>query len=133
MKRLLAGLAVLALTGCSAGTFHVTGTLELNSARAERIWNVDGCPLSSGGYADIATGTQVTGYDAGGKVVAVGALKDSAAVGDVDVWTSQCTFAFDVAGVPEGSAIYSIEVANRGKASLNRAALRSAVHLRLGS
>ena len=131
MKRLLAGLAVLALTGCSWDTFSVAGTLQLDSARSERVWTAEGCPLSSGGYSDIRDGTQVTVYDASGKAVAVGALTNSLPLGKVGDRTSRCYFAFEVTGIPEGSAIYAIEVSHRGKVSLNRAALRSLLDLRI--
>ena len=62
------------------------------------------------GYSDITNGAQVTVYDASGKLLALGALRQGivAAFG-------YCRFAFTVLGVPAGAGPFMVEVAHRGK------------------
>ncbi|MCS7476248.1 hypothetical protein ACFFQW_05115 [Umezawaea endophytica] len=79
------------------------------------------------GYDDIAEGSQVTVYNASGKAVALGVLKDSDYVGGV------CSFRFAVPEVPAGDEIYQVEVTHRGKISFSdEAARKGDVSLTLG-
>lgn len=79
------------------------------------------------GYDDIAEGAQVTVYNASGKAVALGTLKNSDYSGGV------CSFSFAVPEVPAGEAIYQVEVTHRGKVSFSdEAARKGAVALTLG-
>ena len=129
----LAGIALLVLPGCSAATFDVGGTLQLDASTESVISSERECPLSHGGYADIGTGTQVTVYDASGKAVATGMVGMGVPVGDVGERTSRCHFAFSVPGVPEGSAIYAVEISHRGQVRFSRDDLRGVVSMHLGS
>ncbi len=111
----------------------MSGTLQLNSGQYELVRSAEACPLSGGGYADIRSGTQVTVYDSAGKAVALGRLGIAAPAANVGERTNRCYFALDVDGVPEGSAIYSVEVSHRGRVQFTRDQLRDVIDLTLGS
>lgn len=100
---------------------------------------VDGKCTATEGYADIATGTQVTVRDAAGKAVALGTLgagKVKSLFDDpksaVDGYADLCKFEFFVSKVPDGQSIYSVEVAHRGQVQFTRAALEDWITLTLG-
>jgi hypothetical protein len=77
------------------------------------------CAAGSGGYADIASGTQVTVTDGDGTVIAIGTLGDGVTPHTPDVWAGDweyppCLFPFTIEGVPDSGTIYGIEVSHRG-------------------
>lgn len=67
-----------------------------------------------GGYDDIAKGAAVTVYDAGGKVVAAGAL-GAGHYADPVAYSGDCLFSLVVPDVPKGVKFYQVEITHRGK------------------
>jgi hypothetical protein len=93
-------------------TFTLEGSFELTD---EIVSDGDGCKgRYDSGYDDIAEGTSVTVYGAGGDVVATGALGDS----EEDEDGTTCTFAVAVDDVPKGENFYKVEVSHRGTVQL---------------
>ncbi|MET7735252.1 hypothetical protein ABZT02_28370 [Streptomyces sp. NPDC005402] len=94
------------------GTFTLEGSFDLTDDVVSD--GGDGCQgRYDSGYDDIAEGTSVTVYGAGGEVVATGALGDSKEDED-----GTCTFAVAVDGVPKGERFYKVEVSHRGTVQL---------------
>jgi len=121
----LAGLAVGAgavglawgLSGGGSGapgTFTLRGTMTLTGDNVPSGDTSEECTGYSG-YDDIAAGASVTVYDSNGKVVATGAL------GIGKPKSAACVFPVSVAGVPEGSKFYQVEVSHRGKVTVSSA------------
>lgn len=104
-----------AITAAGPGapeTFTLEGSFELTDEVSG-----DGAGCKGGydsGYDDIAEGTSVTVYGAGGEVVATGALGDSELGED----GTTCTFAVSVDDVPKGEKFYKVEVSHRGTVQL---------------
>lgn len=88
--------------------------------------NGSGC-YGQGGYDDMYGGQTVVVKDAAGAVVAMGALNRGEAVTD-----RRCVFSFTVAGVPQGSQFYTVEVSRRGQTNYTEQQLRAPVNLILG-
>lgn len=130
--------ALLAVAGCGgqsddpaeagADTFAVKGHVTLIYG-AEYVNGDNSGPCQGReGYSDLAEGANVTVADASGDKVALGQLQ----AGTVPRVTMSCRFAFEVTGVPAGSAVYSIEVTHRGSVDFARADAGS-VELTVGS
>lgn len=94
-------------------TFTLKGSFELTD---EVVGDGgDGCKGQyDSGYDDIAEGTSVTVYGAGGDVVATGSLGNS----EEDEDGTSCTFDVAVDGVPKGEKFYKVEVSHRGTVQL---------------
>lgn len=94
-----------------AETFTASGHMTLIDSGVETFQ--DEC-FGSGGYDDMAAGTQVVIRDADGKTVAVGELGPGTPESSVT-----CVFTFNVRDVPAGSNIYSVEISHRGEISFS--------------
>lgn len=125
--------------------FKVTGTVAVEAGDGSEGTDGGDC-VTDGGYADIASGTQVTIKDESGKVIALGSLdpghtsevltlpafnSDTGIIEDRPQAT-KCVFGFSVPNVPEGESFYSIEVAHRGELRYNRSDLGTSLALKLG-
>jgi hypothetical protein len=126
LSPLAAGLAGLALGAGIVGgawaitansgpdkpaTFTLKGTFTLTDRAVPG--DGDGCTAAyDSGYDDIAEGTSVTVYGAGGDVIATGHLGDSKYV------DYTCEFAVAVPDVPKGEKFYKVEVSHRGTIQL---------------
>lgn len=104
--------AITANSGPSEpATFTLEGTFTLTE---DATSTGDDCSASyDSGYDDIAEGTSVTVYGAGGDVVATGELGDSTYSGYT------CEFAIAVPDVPKGEKFYKVEVSHRGTLQLS--------------
>ncbi|MFC8343643.1 hypothetical protein [Streptomyces sp. NPDC057280] len=107
---------VWAITAAGSGgpeTFTLEGSFTLTDEVVSD--GDDGCRGQyDSGYDDIAEGTSVTVYGAGGDVVATGALGDS----EEDEYGTTCTFGVAIDGVPKGEKFYKVEVSHRGTLQL---------------
>ncbi|MDN3021976.1 hypothetical protein [Streptomyces sp. S.PB5] len=107
---------VWAITAAGPGepeTFTLEGSFTLTDEVVSD--GDDGCKGEyDSGYDDIAEGTSVTVYGAGGDVVATGSLGDSAE----DEYGTTCTFDVVVDDVPKGEKFYKVEVSHRGTLQL---------------
>lgn len=99
-------------------TFTLTGKLVV-PARVETFVPDGGC-IGDRGYSDIRPGAGVTVYTASGTVLTTGALT----AGRMD--SMRCAYAFAVVDVPRGEGIYQVEVAGRGKVSVDEATATTA-------
>jgi hypothetical protein len=109
-------------------TFDLTGTFVLNGTSGRLMGNDAKCE-GSRGYDDIRDGASVTVYDATGRVIASGELRDSVYSGP-----SRCRFAIYVAKVPKTGDFYQIEVSHRGKITIDDVTARTGTTaLSLGS
>jgi len=100
-----------------AKPFVLRGSLVLSDPTPTDS-NYTGC-TGSGGYDDIVPGAAVTVYDAGGKVVANGALGEGRYASTDS--TAPCVFKFVVPGVPDGAKFYQVEISHRGKLTVSAA------------
>jgi hypothetical protein len=117
----VAAVAVLVL---HTETFDVSGSMTLFDDDSA---DSTGFCSGTGGYDDIAAGTEVVVYDNAGAMLATGVLDSGFA--DVE---GMCTFEFTVADVPVADKdLYAIEVAHRGKITFTQAEAKS-VGLSLG-
>jgi hypothetical protein len=129
----------------TATKFVVTGTITVEAGDRSEATDGGSC-VTDGGYADVRVGAQVTIKDAGGVVIAVGALdvghtsdvqslpkfnSDTATIENVPQAT-QCVFGFSVADVPEDMSFYAIEVSHRGELRYQRDTLSKPLMLSLG-
>ena len=126
-------LLALLLVACNQGGegggpsngHDLTGSLALRDPDGFEI----GACAGSGGYSDIAAGTQVTVKNGDGTIIATGELEAG------DGGGATCTFPFTVESVPD-SEFYSIEVGHRGALNYSKAELADAdwnVDLSLGN
>lgn len=108
------GLGAAAVGACWAGvalagrgtSFSTDGTLTVAGIGVGL--DIGELCSGTGGYSDIAFGTQVTITDAAGTVVAVGSL-------DLGRKTEQgCEFPFTVDDITPGSKFYTVEISHRG-------------------
>jgi len=114
-RRLIIGLlAAAGLAGCgsTASTetpagHTVTGTLRVVVSHSS--YASPDCSALSGGFSDIAAGTQVIVKDDGGKIVGTGQLKNEG----VRNSSTECEYSFSVGPVPD-RPFYSVEVSHRG-------------------
>lgn len=134
MRRLVALVMLMpcvVTAGCGGGgggggpkAFDVTGALglrgDLDSVAYINLVEGDFC-MGTGGYDDIAEGTQVTIRDDSGKKVALGKLKAGKLGNDPTNDDLRCGFLFEISGVPGGSKIYSVEVSHRGEIDFTKA------------
>lgn len=97
---------IRAVTG--PGSFTVEGILNLTDTSDPMDTSGSQC-AGTGGYDDIADGTQVVVYDATGKSLAIGEL-----TGGVPQGYGTCQFTFEVDHVPAGVGPYSVQVSHRG-------------------
>lgn len=93
-------------------TFTLKGEFELTEGASD---TGSGCQ-GTDGYEDIAEGTSVTVYGAGGDVIATGYLGDSKTV-----TYGTCKFTVAVDDVPKGEKFYKVEVSHRGTVQLSAA------------
>ncbi|MFF9274143.1 hypothetical protein [Streptomyces griseosporeus] len=92
-------------------TFTLEGTFTLTDRAVPDA--DDGCSAASdSGYDDIAEGTSVTVYGAGGDVIATGQL------GTSRYTDFTCEFDIAVPDVPKGEKFYKVEVSHRGTIQL---------------
>lgn len=113
--------AVWGLSGGGSSTpttFTLRGTMTLTGDNVPAGATSEDC-TGYEGYADIARGASVTVYDQDGKVVASGAL------GTGKPKSAACVFPVSVAGVPEGSRFFQVEVSHRGKLTVSAADARA--------
>jgi hypothetical protein len=101
----------------AAKPFVLRGSLVLSDPTPTDS-NFTGC-TGSGGYDDIVPGAAVTVYDAGGRVVANGALGEGRYASTDS--TAPCVFKFAVPGVPDGAKFYQVEISHRGKLTVSAA------------
>ncbi|MFI5664405.1 hypothetical protein [Streptomyces sp. NPDC051684] len=94
-------------------TFTMTGTFELSDAESVVSDGVGGC-AGGEGYDDIAEGSSVTVYGAGGDVIATGSLGASQGTAG-----TPCTFEVTIDDVPKREKFYKVEVSNRGTVQLS--------------
>lgn len=94
--------------------FTLRGSMTLTGSHVPSGDTSEDCTGYSG-YDDIAKGAGVTVYDSAGKVVATGSL------GTGKPKSAACVFPVSVAGVPEGSKFYQVEVSHRGKVTVSSA------------
>jgi hypothetical protein len=107
------GLVVGLSGGSSApSTFTLRGSMTLTGDHTPSGPTYEEC-TGAGGFDDIAKGASVTVYDAGGKVVATGALGTGKPNGGA------CVFPVFVPAVPGGSRFYQVEVSHRGKVTVS--------------
>ncbi|MCX4596103.1 hypothetical protein OG819_42580 [Streptomyces sp. NBC_01549] len=105
----------LSSSGSSAPkTFTLSGAMTLTGDNVPSGETSEDCTGYSG-FDDIAKGAGVTVYDSAGKVVATGSL------GTGKPKSAACVFPVSVAGVPEGSKFYQVEVSHRGKITVSSA------------
>lgn len=116
---LIATLLVLKVgEGLTGGGGHkLTGTIDVvdtdNYFRGSDGSSDTSC-AASGGYSDIAEGTQVIVKDRDGKTLAVGRLEQ----GERQT-ALYCTFAFTVEGIKDAS-FYKVEISHRGEQNYSR-------------
>ena len=114
-------LLVASLSGCGgADTFTASGVLRL--AESEYMGdsgsaNPGEICVSEGGYDDIDAGAQVVIRDGAGKTLAFGHLTGGRVPEDAS--DGACDFQFEVAGVPAGMNVYTVEVAHRGEVNFH--------------
>ena len=98
----------------NSDAFTLTGRFALRGGAES-----DGAGRCQGedGYTDIHSGAAVTVYDAGGEVIAVGALSDPKA-SDPELIVS-CEFTVTVPNVPRGERFYAVEVTHRGRVTVS--------------
>lgn len=100
----------------AARSFSLSGSLTL----ANGVPDLAGTACKGiGGFADIISGAAVTVYDAKGTVVGSDSLENGHVAGSGSY--GPCTFAFTVAGVPDGSNFYQVEISHRGKLTVSEA------------
>lgn len=104
-------------------SFTMTGELDLVGGHSPVPPENTDC-AGAGGYDDIAEGAAVTVYDAGGKVVAQGAL-GVGRYADPVAFTGACVFSFTAPGVPKGTKFYQVEITHRGKLTASIAEAQS--------
>lgn len=144
---LAAGVAGVVLTNAwgtdktppvvEAKVFVVNGTVTVTADSLSSEQTMDGSCVTGNGYDDVRTGAQVTVRDDASKVVALGALTEGHVTeqfteGALIGYAYKCTFKFAVTGVPEGHAIYSVEVSHRGELHYSRADLNPWLKLTIG-
>jgi len=113
----------------STHTLH--GSISLTPDDRDFSWELDKPCSGSGGYSDLAGGTQVVVKDGSGSIIATGHLNEGTGANpyvykgtpDPEIVDS-CSFSFDVEGVPD-SDFYSIEVGHRGAMTYSRAEMES--------
>lgn len=98
-------IAALVLAGCGADdpeTFTAAGTVTVpgGSSTAE-----EACPAA----VEVDEGTTLTVLDAAGDKVAVGELGEGEPQGGDGLFIG-CRHSFEIAGVPDGDAVYSLQV-----------------------
>jgi hypothetical protein len=95
------------------------GSLRLNGIGSfELKADNDAACVGTSGFEDITQGTQVTVYDAAGKVIATGSLGQGAVNETEGPLPTGCAFVFSVR-VP-ASDYYGFEVSHRGKVTFTR-------------
>jgi hypothetical protein len=126
--------------------FKVTGTVTVEAGDGSEGTDGGDC-ATDGGYADIASGTQVTIKDESGKVIALGSLdpghtsevltlpafnSDTGIIEDRPQAT-KCVFGFSVPNVPEGKPNYVFEYPLWGELTYSRYQLEIPLALELSN
>ena len=115
-------------TESKPGRFELNGTFKLQDG-VSRLTAAGSC-AGSGGYHDIASGTQVTVYSSAGEVLATGIIDTPLYIAS----TNSCNFHLKVTDVPDNYDYYQVEVSHRGKIAVSHSEAKSGtVNLTLGS
>jgi hypothetical protein len=135
----VAGGVALAGAG-SPKVFTLHGEITIENDYPSDITDAGGGCRGTGGYSDMTPGTAVTVADPTGQVVATGRITTGRANvtqrawGDSSVpYLTACSLLFEVSGVPDGLASYSLTISHRGTRVLSPAEAHASVELTLGS
>jgi hypothetical protein len=110
-------------------TFTLAGTVGVHAG--PQLRGQPGWPcVATGGYTDVAEGTQVVVTDRAGKTVALSRLTSGQIQGAG--YERRCLFKFQVPEVPAGQPFYGVTVADRGTLQYDEAEARAGVSLTLG-
>ncbi len=101
--------------GCPKPPITIRGALTISRFKANPSYPL--C-VGSGGYNDIAEGSNVVIRDSSGQIVGASKLDFGMAVGSV------CRFEFAVTNIPE-SSFYSVEVGRRGALTYSQDQLKA--------
>lgn len=114
-------------------TFSITGELTITGSGIKYGASSADC-VGDGGYGDIRPGLSVVVTDSKGETVAVGSIPEEGKARRESVSPirpTSCTFAFSVAGVPEGSKFYGVTIGRRGTQQYSREELGQPIRLTL--
>jgi hypothetical protein len=120
MAFLMVGCGAPATSTPSSVAHEIHGTFRLSNG--EEPDRSAGC-AGTGGYSDVAVGTEVVVKNADGTIVGTSSLAvDQQGPEPAGSGAYQCGFAFVVSGLPE-SAFYTVSVGDRGDQTFSKADL----------
>lgn len=139
-------IALAGLTACSGGSGSVTpaqsspdtsgvvGDVRVDASTASVLAKhvAIGDPCTSGeGFEDLHQGTQVVIADESGRTIALGSLDAGTIAGrpGQQVFTLDCSFAFEVPDVPTGHPFYRVSVGRRGSQQFSAEEIQRRLHL----
>ena len=118
----VAVFAVLHFTG-SSPTHTLTGKIRLTASGL--IHGANSTCTGTGGFDDMASGTDVVVKDSNGKIVATSRLQPGVTPTGEKYPNVLCDFAFTVPALPK-TGFYSVEVGTRGAKSYSYADMQKA-------
>lgn len=123
------GIGLSQFAKSNPAKFTVVGTIALSdTSDPPSIQSTGSGCAGTGGYSDIAAGTEVVIADGSGATLAIGNVLVTTLIS-----ANQCDLAFSVTGVPSGKSFYGVTVSHRGTIQFTEAQLKAGPALTIGS